>query len=412
MDVGESLRMSARTVRSHPLRSTLTTLGIVIGIAAVITFVTLGASLQTEILGQFGASQVNRIYVTAAPSGQGSGPVGFGGEAVFTEHDLGQLRSLEGVGTVVPQGSIPTSGITRGNDTVATGSVTATTPAAFRSVQFAAGGPYEENGSGVVVNRAAAGQFSGNLSVGDRVTVSRRTGEPINVTVVGIMAEGESLSPIAGFDTGPQFYLPTRSYDQVIRSPTTGKQQRVYPLVTVSAENPGDVAAVQDRVESALENSDASQLAPPGYGITVRTNEEIVRRVGQIVDRLTAFVTGIAVISLLVGAIGIANIMLVSVRERTREIGIMKAVGATNRDVLQLFLVEAVLLGILGAVVGTPVGVAGGWIATQYAELPLTVPPIWVGVAISIGLVVGVIAGLYPAWSAARVDPIEALRHE
>jgi putative ABC transport system permease protein len=104
--------------------------------------------------------------------------------------------------------------------------------------------------------------------------------------------------------------------------------------------------------------------------------------------------------------------MLVSVRERTKEIGIMKAVGATNRDVLQLFLVEALLLGVGGALLGVPVGVAGGWIAVTYAELPLTLPLGWVGAAIGIGLLVGVVSGLYPAWSAARVDPIDALRYE
>jgi putative ABC transport system permease protein len=123
-------------------------------------------------------------------------------------------------------------------------------------------------------------------------------------------------------------------------------------------------------------------------------------------------VTGIAVISLVVGAIGIANIMLVSVTERTREIGIMKAVGFQNRDVLQLFLVEAVILGLVGAVVGVVVGVLAGWAATEILDLPLTVPLKWAGVAVVVGVLVGVVAGLYPAWNGARIDPIEALRYE
>ena len=104
--------------------------------------------------------------------------------------------------------------------------------------------------------------------------------------------------------------------------------------------------------------------------------------------------------------------MLVSVTERTREIGIMKAVGARNREVMQLFLVESVLLGAFGALVGLPLGVAGGWVATRYAEIPLTLAPGWFAVAVGVGVFVGVVAGLYPAWRAARVDPIDALRYE
>ncbi|MFB6179162.1 MAG: ABC transporter permease [Halorientalis sp.] len=412
MDFGESLRMSVRTIRGHKLRSVLTTLGIVIGIAAVITFVTLGVSLKADIVGQFRGSGVDQIYLIATPSGD-QGGFGFGAQAVFTEHDLAQLRAIEGVGAVVPAGSIPASAITRDNRSVATNDITATTSARFTDASFAAGGPFTANQSGLVVNQQAARQFPGTFSVGDRVTVTRRNGSTFAVTVVGVLANGSSVSPFGGFgDAEPAYYLPTKYYDQVVESPTTGELQRVYPQVTVVAANPGETGAVKDRVQRSLGSSDAAQLVPQGYEVTARTNEDIVNRIETVVDRLTQFVTGIAVISLVVGAIGIANIMLVSVRERTREIGIMKAVGATNRDVLQLFLVEATLLGLLGALVGTPLGVLGGFVVTQYAELPLTLAWGWFALAIGIGILVGIVAGLYPAWSAARVDPIEALRYE
>ena len=117
-------------------------------------------------------------------------------------------------------------------------------------------------------------------------------------------------------------------------------------------------------------------------------------------------------IALIVGAIGIANIMLVSVTERTREIGIMKAVGARNRDVMGLFLAEATVLGGAGAVVGLPLGLAVAYGATAYAEVSFTPAYAWLAIAVGVGLGVGVVAGLYPAWRAARVDPIDALRYE
>ncbi|WP_136715438.1 ABC transporter permease [Halorientalis salina] len=412
MELGESLRMSVRTIRGHKLRSVLTTLGIVIGIAAVITFVTLGVSLKADILGEFGDSGANRIFLVASPSGDGGGP-GFGAQSVFTERDLDRLRAVEGVRAVIPVGSIPVSAVDHGDRSVATADVTATSPALFDGTEFAAGGPFNESRPGIVVNRDAASQFPGNLSVGEEVTVAYRNGTSVNVTVVGVLATDASVSPFGGFGSGgPAFYLPTSYYDQVVESPSTGETQRVYPQVTVIAENPGEIGGVQERVQRSLAASDAAQLVPDGYEVTARTNEDIVERIGNVVDRLTQFVTGIAVISLLVGAIGIANIMLVSVRERTREIGIMKAVGATNRDVLQLFLVEATLLGLLGALVGTPLGILGGWIVTQYADLPLVLAYEWFALAIAVGVLVGIFAGLYPAWSAAKVDPIEALRYE
>ena len=117
-------------------------------------------------------------------------------------------------------------------------------------------------------------------------------------------------------------------------------------------------------------------------------------------------------IALVVAAIGIANIMLVSVAERTREIGVMKAVGARNRDVMELFLTEATLLGVVGAVVGLPLGILVAFGATNYAEVAFTPAYVWFAIAVGVGVLVGIVAGLYPAWRAARIDPIDALRHE
>ena len=198
----------------------------------------------------------------------------------------------------------------------------------------------------------------------------------------------------------------------LFRSPDVGVRQRAYPQVTVVAD-PAAVGPTRTAVQSYLdEDSDARRLTPGETELVARTGGDFVERIGDVIERITRFVTGIAVIALVVGAIGIANIMLVSVTERTREIGVMKAVGARNRDVMGLFLIEAGLLGAVGAALGLPLGLAVGYGATRYAEVEFALAPDWMVLAVAVGVLVGVVSGLYPAWRAARVDPIDALRYE
>jgi putative ABC transport system permease protein len=412
MDPLESVRIALRAVRGHKLRSALTVVGIVVGIAAVVTFVTFGASLKADVVGEIEASGANELYVYATPSGDQGFPDA--PQPVVTGTDVTELAATEGVTRVVPQGRIRTTTLTHAGDEIAQRQVTATTAAAFEGASFAAGGPFETGQRQAVVNEQAAGAFAQNLSVGDEVTIARPDGSAVTVTVVGVLDESLSLTPFGSFAPQPRVYVPTDPmYDTTVESPQTGTQQRVYPIVTVST-TAGEAQSARDRVETYLAgpDSDAGQLVSGAYELRAQTNGDLADRIERIVDRLTRFVSGIAFVSLFVGAVGIANIMLVSVTERTREIGIMKAVGARNRDVMQLFVIEAAILGGVGAVIGTPVGVLGGWAATEYADLPLTLAPDWFAVAVLVGVGVGVLAGLYPAWRAARVDPVEALRRE
>ncbi len=409
VDVSETLRLSARAIRAHKLRSALTVLGILIGIAAVVTFVTFGASLQADVVGQISETSANNVYLVASEDGDGFGGAG---QPVFTEADLATLREVERVQRVVPRGVLAVTAISHRGDTVARTQATATTPAAFTSTSFVAGESFEPGRDEAVLNRRAARMFEENATVGDTVTLTLGGGRTRNLTVVGVIEGSAGQVPFDAFGSQPRVFVPTDPlYDTVVESPTTGGNQRVYPQVTVVAD-PAATGAVRERVERTLPGTDAAELAPEGYQLVAQTSGDLADQVEQIVSRLTRFVTGIAVIALVVGAVGIANIMLVSVTERTREIGIMKAVGARNREVMGLFLTEAVLLGLVGAALGVPVGVLAGWAATAYAEIPLTLAPGWFAVAVVVGIVVGAVAGLYPAWRAASVDPIEALRYE
>ena len=415
MEVVESLRLGVRSIRSHRFRSALTVLGVVIGVGAVITFVTLGTSLRADVLGQVGADQSPNVYVWAGPEGTEGGP-GAGAQPVFTARDLDRLGEIPGVASVVPRGVVPTAAIAAGNDTVAQRQVLATSPANFDAGGFADGRAFRQGSREVVVNSQAADLFDPSLAVGDEVTLQLTFGSSVDATVVGVYDDASSGGAFEGLGGGsePLVYVPTDPfYRTAVESPETGDRQQVYPTVTVVAEEFAAVPEVQTAVRTYLdEESDAARLVPDDYAFAVRTDRDLVDQLEELLNTLTNFVTGIAVISLVVGAIGIANVMLVSVTERTKEIGVMKAVGAQNRDVLQLFLVEAVLLGTLGAILGIPVGVAGAYLAADYVGLAVVLPYRWFAVAVGVGVLVGVLAGIYPAWSAARTDPIDALRYE
>jgi putative ABC transport system permease protein len=417
MDPLESLRMAWRSIRGHRLRSALTTLGVVIGVAAVITFVTLGASLQGAIVGEVAADRSPTMLVTSQPE-DSDGPPVESGQAVFTEHDVQQIQAMEGVETVVPQASVSVSGVTYEGQSIGLSSMTATAPAYFDQVgrdEFVAGEPFDPGEREVVIDERAASLFDREVTVGDTITVTQSGGGTVDATVVGILesdSEESEFGPPGG--TQPQVYGPVDPfYENRIESPAAGENQHAYPRLTVVAADYERVDEVADRVSAYLtSDSDARALLPSSYEVSVQTNEELVERIQSIISTFTGFIVGIAVISLVVGAIGIANIMLVSVTERTREIGIMKAVGFQNRDVLQLFLVESVVLGLIGSVVGVVVGALAGYGATWFLDLPFTFPPQWAAVAVAVGILVGVVAGLYPAWNGARIDPIEALRYE
>jgi putative ABC transport system permease protein len=402
--------MALRSIRSHKLRSTLTVLGIVIGIASVVTFATFGASLKADVVSEIGDTSASNVYLVTAP--EDGGPFGSAIQPVFTEHDLSKIRELEGVRAVIPRGNVPTSALRYRDDTFARTQVTATTAETFTAASVAEGRAFRAGENEVVLNRAATRAFEENVTVGSTLTVTMQSNRSVDLTVVGIVERTQGQLPVGGFGSQARFFVPADPfYDATVESPTLGVNQRVYPQVTVQTD-PATTTATKERVQSYLDDSDAAELAPGGAEVTARTSGDFIDQIERIIDRLTRFVTGIAVIALVVGAVGIANIMLVSVTERTREIGIMKSVGATNRDVMQLFLVESSLLGGFGAVLGVPLGVLVGWGATEYAEITFTLAPTWFAIAVAVGVSVGIVAGLYPAWKAARVDPIDALRHE
>ncbi|SDR29991.1 ABC transporter permease [Natronobacterium texcoconense] len=429
MDPLEHLRLAWRSIQGHRLRSALTTLGVIIGIAAVIAFVTLGASLQAGIVGDISPDDQRNLYGWAADPDTEGGPLA-GAQPVVSESDLENVEELEDVDAAYGYATIQSQAVSDGEEEVAQGDgVIASGPSYVREDSLEEGRQFEMGEREAVVNPAAAGQFEENVSVGDELELTFLAGQRATVEVVGITDTSEGLSPFEGFESSPRIYVPTDPYyveqtggldlgtgdDEGVDLDDENGETR-FLAVVVEAESPAqeDVDAARDAAVDYLESADAdaSEFLDEDLAVTFQTSTELLQQLQDVLDLLQNFIVGIAAISLVVGSIGIANIMLVSVTERTREIGIMKAVGAQNRDVLGLFLTEAIVLGVVGAILGTALGLAVGYLGAWYVDLPLVYPLEYVALAIAVGILVGVFSGLYPAWRAARTDPIDALRHE
>lgn len=383
MDSIESFYLAWRAIRRYRLRSALTILGIVIGVAAVILFVTLGSSLQAAIVQEIGGEEEPTLSVTVAPENAGFWTILRAGSPVFTEQDIARLQDIPGVVDVEPHGSITPTGRIDTQTIVYSGKLPLPPPTlrpfvmpVNRSFHF---GPSE-------VNFTLPANESIPATVSGRVNLTSMNGHIQVDAVIHIDLSGNE-------------YLSTG-------------QNRRYVRLTIEATSYRQLSDVRRRTRRYLQTrSDARKLKPESSEFVIISNKQLAEQVNNVVGTLTTYIIGVALLSWVVGSIGIINIMLVSVTERTQSIGIMKAVGAKNRDILQLFLIEAVILGVIGAAIGTIVGGLGGAIATWVLDFPLVFQLQWVVIAVLSGIVVGVIAGVYPAWRAARTDPIEALRY-
>ncbi len=407
MKFGQSLRISWRSITAHKLRSTLTTLGVIIGVAAVITFMVLGTGFSQSVVGEIEAEQQPAVQVTTQTEPEGGVGVMFVDSPIYTQSDVAALEADPDVEYVAPEGSVDVLQATH-DDQQVTGvlNAQATTADRFQGQTFLDGEPFTD-GTEVVVNDAASGLFDDELGAGEDLELVRGDGETVTVTVTGVVEND------FGDQTPPELFLPIDEFYATQVETPDGETEPAYERLQVGAASFEELSATQAAVEDYVETeSDAAALTGDDEQIEVQTVEDAIEQFTDIVDQLTLFIGAVAAIALVVGSIGIANIMIVSVTERTREIGVMKAVGARRRDVMQLFLLESVVLGLLGALVGVGLGLGLGYLGTAQFGWPMAYPLDWIAIAVAVGVGVGVAAGLYPAWRGARVDPIEALRRE
>ncbi|HEY2041771.1 MAG TPA: ABC transporter permease [Jatrophihabitans sp.] len=408
MSFAETLRTALDAIRSHRLRSILTMLGILIGIAAVILTVGLGKGAQDQVRSEISKLGSNLLIVSPGSTTTSGVRGGRGTASTLTTNDAVALSNktvAPDIAAVAPVSNTSQS-LTAGTTNWTT-SVVGTTPdwLGVRARTMSEGrflAPDDINSARQVVvlgSTTATDLFGVRSSIGQTVTINGST-----FTVVGVLnTAGASTST----DEDDQAIIPQTTYN--LRVSTSANRSSISTLYIEAASSSALSAAYQE----------ANQTLLVSHGVTAANADFSISSQASLVatatstDRtLTVLLGGVAAISLLVGGLGVMNIMLVSVTERIREIGLRKALGATPSAVRRQFLIEAGSLGLSGGLLGLGLGIVGAVVLPHWLKQPVLISPAAAVLAVSVALIIGMVAGVYPASRAARLAPIDALRSE
>jgi putative ABC transport system permease protein len=394
MRLAEAWRVALEALRANRLRSGLTMLGVVIGVAAVVVLVAIGTGAKQEVEAQVQGLGSNLLLVVP-------GKVSFGNAPTVSPMSLADVDAVarvaggrDRVAATLSSGETVRAGVNSKFTSVL--GVLETTPEVFTR-QLAEGGYLTRSDVDTGRRVAVLGYGVAQRLFGDRDPVGLQMDVAgVRFRVVGVFAKlGQSL----GVDRDDEVHIPITAAQRLFGT------TRVDGLA-VKAADAGRINALGGQIVGELSHRH------PGTEFSAVTQDQILGVLGKVLGVLTGVLAAIAGISLLVGGVGVSNIMLVSVRERTREIGLRKAVGARPRDVVVQFLIEAVLLTAIGGVIGIGLGIGAALLVATLSPVPAAIT--WWSVALAFGVsaTVGIVFGVVPAQRAGRLDPVVALRTE
>jgi putative ABC transport system permease protein len=394
-------KVGIKSLLASKLRSILAMLGIIIGVGAVIAMLAIGSGAQKQVMDRFNAMGTNLLIVQ--PGQRGTGGVASGLQQNLTLEEAQAIaREVPGIALIAPvvQGNAQIKYANRNARTTVIG--TATTYQRLRDIQLDRGRPFTEG----EVDRMSRVAIIGPVAAKNIFGASDALGETIKVNGINFQVIGVTKPKGEGW----------MSPDDRITVPYTVAMQLLFGVtklrqVEIQAADGADLAAVQEGVTKLLRRE--HRIAPGADDDFQVTNMADIRESANEVTGIFKYLLGgIAAISLLVGGIGIMNIMLVTVTERTREIGIRKAIGARDAHILLQFLVESVIMSGLGGVIGLGVGSGAALLIAKYSPLKTVLDPASALMSMGVAAGVGIFFGFYPAWRASRLDPIQALRYE
>jgi putative ABC transport system permease protein len=397
-------------VRTHKLRSGLTMLGIVIGVAAVISLMSIGRGAEALIISNIQSMGSDLITISPGAYTGFGGVRGAGGSTrTLTMEDAEAIaEQVSYISSVAPSYSSNLQLVVGGENMNAR--VTGVPPEYqdVQNLEIASGAFFTEydyqRGSKVAV----LGSNVKETLFGDADPVGQqmRMGSII-VRVIGVLESKGGM--MMGSDDA--IYIPLTALQQTVAQPRTAQGERVVSSIALTVSDEGQADYVVEEITSLLR---FRHRLGPGIDddFSIMSMEEIASMLSEAIGTMTLLLGAIAAISLLVGGIGVMNIMLVSVLERTREIGIRKALGARERDIWGQFLIEATFLTFAGGIIGVAVGWVVSHFVSSMGQMPTLVTADIVVLAVSVAVGIGLFFGFYPAWNASRLNPIEALRSE
>ena len=401
-------RVALKALGRNKMRTALTMLGMIIGVAAVITMVALGTGAQQQIEEQIQSAGTNLIMVRAGNWSRGGISHGMGSSPRLKAKDVEAIRDQ------VPGAQYLSASVSTRDQVVVAGQNWQTriegSDVEFPLIRFWTlehGAFFTTTDVDSAAKVAVLGSVVRDNLFGENVDA---VGETIRIRnqsfkVIGIMAAKGSGS--FGEDQDDSIFAPYTTVQRKLR----GRDGTNISGITISARSADEIQQVSEEIAAVL-RIEHKLIPGEDDDFMVRTQDDITSMRTGMTQTMTLFTLAIAVVSLIVGGIGIMNIMLVSVTERTREIGLRMAVGAKGQDVLWQFLVEAIALSLVGGLIGVGLGFAVSQGLTEFLQWPANVPPDAIVVSVGFAALIGVVFGFYPAWKGAQLDPIESLRFE